>query len=393
MPFFPSSGVSIDNETIGTNAAGELNVKQSVITQTTSYSNITYSANTTLTGDVYANNLTIDSGVTVTTAGYNFYCKGIFTNNGTITSSGYGSSGENGNGISLPNSYGGSGGGGGQDAGGGTGGNTLVAGGAPNSLVGSAGATPTPPTLTASLIQSWITNGISNYLSGAGGGGGNNGTGQNGGGGIYVQANQIIAGTINANGIQGNGTNGGAGGGGCILLVYGSGGYTAGTYNVNGGAQGINYGGAGGAGNLMTFQDTSQVLPSFAYTTNTTSIQNRNASYLYDSSQTTSTTPVTIITQSITPQTTGLVYVRVVAKISNNTIGDGIQIGLFNGSTPIDFDEYTQEGISSNPHLTELYYEAQYSTGTAQAFSIQYNAITGGIASCEIQEFTIAEVY
>ena len=62
-----------------------------------------------------------------------------------------------------------------------------------------------------------------------------------GGYGIYIQANQIIAGVINANGQNGGGSSVytysmGGGGGGVILLAYGSGGYTAGTYNVSGGS-------------------------------------------------------------------------------------------------------------------------------------------------------------
>lgn len=66
--------------------------------------------------------------------------------------------------------------------------------------------------------------------------------------GIYIQANQIIAGTINAVGMGGGGGQEGGGGGGAIILSYGSGGYTAGTYNVAGGTAGTGLGSGGGNG-------------------------------------------------------------------------------------------------------------------------------------------------
>ena len=78
--------------------------------------------------------------------------------------------------------------------------------------------------------------------------------------GIYIQANKIIAGTINAagqnGGMLGSG-GGGGGGGGTILLAYGSGGYVEGTYNTNGGLGGLagpngGAGGSGGAGQVLT---------------------------------------------------------------------------------------------------------------------------------------------
>ena len=151
MPIYPSSTTAVDGTTITENAAGEIAVKQSTITQTNSYSDITYSSDTTLTADVYANNLTIDSGITLTTAGYNIYCTGTFTNNGTVSGSGYGGSGGAGSnggtgtgGGSYTNSYGGSGGGGSLK--GGNGGNTTVSGGNGSGVGGGAGSTPTAPT-------------------------------------------------------------------------------------------------------------------------------------------------------------------------------------------------------------------------------------------------------
>ena len=398
-----SEGSAPDGSTLDINASGEIQVKPSTITQNSSLSNITYSTNTTLTADVYAGNITINTGVVITTNGYNFYAAGTFTNNGTINTGTNGSAGGANSGVypggSIPTSYGGSGGGG--SLSGGNGGSTTVSGGAASSTSpGSPGSSATAPSLTTSLIQNWYTNNISyNYLSGAGGGGSGAGGGSyggNGGSGIYIQANKIIAGTINTTGGNSGGTYaGGGGGGGSILLAYGSGGYTAGTYTTTGGTAtgSSDSGGVGGNGIVMTFAGTPIIVSGFSYTTNSNSIKNRNSTYLYAPASTTSTSPTTAISQTLTPQTSGLIAVRVLAKISNNTLNDKVNIELYNGSTLLDSDTYTQEGLASNPHLTALYYEATYTIGTPQTFSVQFNAITGGTASCEIQEFTIEEIY
>jgi len=423
-PISGTSGVSalLDNYTTTTNSNGQIIVKPSTITQSGSLANITYSTNTTLTADVYANDITINNGITITTNGYNFYCQGTFTNNGTINTGtlnnggpGCGNAnGGGGAGGSLPNSYGGSGGGGGSTTtsngtaeGGGNGGSTIAAGGSGGSPGGN-GSTPAAPTLSATTIQNWYSSGIVNYLGGAGGGGGAAGGNFSDGGGsgsygLYIQANQIIAGTINTNGISVTNSapaaagGGGGGGGGVLLLAYGNGGYTAGTYNVSGGSgqtgNGGANGGSGGAGQILLYDGTPIPLIGFKYTTNANSIKNRNSSYQYLIINTTSTTPTTAISQTLTPQTSGLIAVRVVARVYNNTIGDGVAVQLINGSTQLDSDSYTQEGLANNPHYIILYYEGVYPIGTPQTFSVQYNAITGGTAYCEIQEFTIEEVY
>ena len=390
-----------DNNTIYLNSSNQLAVKPSSITQSSTLQNITISSNTTLKSDIYCNNFTINSGVVLTTNGYNIYCTGTFTNNGTINtgySTGQATSGASG--TSFPNSYGGSGGGGG--GGGGSGGNTLVPGGSS----GNPGSTPSAPTLTNSLINSWYKNGMSNYLAGAGGGCGigngfASGLGGQGAYGIYIQANKIIAGTINANGGAGASSpsygGGGGGGGGVILLAYGSGGYTTGTYNVSGGAYGTSStgnGGTGGNGQILTYNYS--IMPinisSFAYTTSS-GILNRNSSFQYVSTNTTSTSPTTIISQSLTPQYTGLVRIRAVVQVWNNTAGDGVFVGLYNGSNLLD-SETLISNTANQQQIAYLYDEVLYSTPfSQQAFSIQFNAVSGGTAYAEIQEFTIEEVY
>jgi len=395
---------AVDNNTIYLNSSNQLAVKPSSINVLqNSYQDITISSNTTLTSDLYCNNLTINSGVVLTTHGYNIYCLGTFTNNGTITTGNLsnGATSSYGVGGSLSSSYGGSGGGGG---GGGTGGSTLVAGGS----AGSNGSTPSAPTLSNSLIQNWYINGFTNYLGGAGGGAGTSGLGGFGSGGggaygIYIQANQIIAGTINAVGGGGGiptgqeGGGGGGGGGGVILLAYGSGGYTAGTYNVGGGGGGIGSngnGGSGGNGQILTYNySIPPILFSNFSTTINSGIKNRNSSYNYSAQKTTSTSPQSLISQSFTPQTTGLVKVKAVVNVYNNTAGDGVFVGLYNGSTNLDYETLISSSANQQ-QIAYLYNEVLYSPPfSQQAFSIQFNAVGGGTAYAEIQEFTIEEVY
>lgn len=266
---------------------------------------VIYNKNTSLTGDILAYSITIDNGINLTTNGYALICNNTFINNGVIhtgfSNLGYGgvggstNSGNGGNGGSVPNSYGGSGGGGGGGQGvngdnggsGGNGGNTQVSGGSGGPGVsgwGYSGSSVTPPTITNPLIQTWYSSGFNNYLDGAGGGGGGGGayvgggvggSGGKGGSGIYIQANKIIAGTINSNGSEGitgyypsslytgGSGGGGGGGGGTIILAYGSGGYIAGSHNTNGGSGGYGgstpggagggSGGSGGNGELITY--------------------------------------------------------------------------------------------------------------------------------------------
>ena len=389
---------AVDNNTIYLNSSNQLSVKPSSITQTNTLQNITISSNTTLTNDLYCNNLTINSGVVLTTNGHNIYCYGTFTNNGTINTGNLNNGGSSGvvAGGSVPNSYGGSGGGGGN--GGGAGGSTLAPGG-PSGVTGGNGgngSTPSAPTLSNSLLNQWYLNGFQNYLAG-GGGGGSGGVGGNGAYGIYIQANQIIAGTINATGTQGTSHYGagGSGGGGAILLAYGSGGYTPGTYNVSGGAflpDGDGGGGAGGNGQVITYNYSVPPIniSSFNYTF-TSGIFNRNSSYQYAKTYTTSTSPTTIISQSLTPQFTGLVKIKAVVQVYNNTAGDGVFVGLYNGSNLLD-SETLISNTANQQQIAYLYDEVLYSTPfSQQAFSIQFNAVSGGTAYAEIQEFTIEE--
>ncbi len=252
-----------------------------------SYGNFTFSINTVLTSDVYANNVTIEPGVTVKTEGYNFLLTGTFDNRGTLET-GYTELYEN-----LPYSYGGSGGGGGfsydannyNGASGQAGFSTLSSGGQPggisySQLYGAGGITPSLQGITSATISQWFNSsalagfseGMSKYLAGATGGYSGNlqttGASIPGSGawGVYIQAKRIIAGTIDASGqgTVGGGAGSGGGGGGTILLAYGSGGIVPGQYSIMGGsgkASGVsyasNYGGNGGNGQIYSFNYSS----------------------------------------------------------------------------------------------------------------------------------------
>ena len=236
-------------------------------------SDITYNSNTILSANVVnCINLTIDTNVVLTTNGYDIYCAGNVINHGTIITGSEGNGGSAGQvGTSVANSFGGSGGGAGASTltAGEDGGSTSVSGGTGGTTTsenGNMGSSPALPTVSNANIITWSGNFIG-YFSSAGGGGGLSGSAVTGGSGVYglyIQASNIIAGSIIANGIAGDSgallssAGGGGGGGAFVLLSYGSGGYTAGTYNTlggNGGAGAVGYGGggSGGSGNVVAY--------------------------------------------------------------------------------------------------------------------------------------------
>jgi serine/threonine protein kinase len=216
------------------------------------------STDKTLSGNIFADDLTIDPGVTVTTNGFGIFCTGTFTNDGVIDTGAAPHGG-------YPRSFGGSGGGG---ASAGTGNgmpgySTLAPGGTAGINYGAAGgngSTPAAPTLTGSLLKTWKQNGLKEYLTGASGGQGHarqtaGQIGSPGAYGIVIEGHKVVAGSIDASGsagvYSGSAGSGGGGGGGAIVIVYGPGGYEPGSYEVSGGAGSVNSG-AGGAGQVIT---------------------------------------------------------------------------------------------------------------------------------------------
>ena len=250
--------------------------------------NVTIASPTTLTRDMYYNNLTVTS--TLTTNGYRIFVNGILNGAGTITwgiansganavgaTRGLGGAANPSGGIFFQNVAGGNGdgvAGGGVSGGsvtialgvaGGAGGNGSGGGGTPG---GAGGTISTPVTkfgvfgdLTLKGIDMSIAGVLSTmYRSSAGGGGGYGGinSGAGGGGGAsggltYIYANSW-AGTFTISNIGGNGGNatstfnagGGGGGGGVSVVVYSSKTWT-GTYALTGGTAGNSTAGAGNA--------------------------------------------------------------------------------------------------------------------------------------------------
>jgi hypothetical protein len=205
----------------------------------TASTTITISNNEILAADLYCNNLTVDPGVQVVTAGYNIYCQGVVDNEGTIVtgSSPFGN---------FPLSYGGSGSGATMPEAtsrvAALGYATSAPGGMPCQYPhcpGGEGASPPLPRLRGTSLEAWRTAGMTLFLAGAAGGAIPTARGGAGAYGLFISGSRIVAGTIEAEGAGGrSGTDGeysGSGGGGTVILDYGTGGYKPGSYLVGGG--------------------------------------------------------------------------------------------------------------------------------------------------------------
>jgi len=246
--------------------------------------NVTISSNTTLTADRYYDDLTINSGYTLSPAGYRIFVKGTLTNNGYIDRSGNdgeGGADSNDGGAALGGGYlAGSGAGG--RGGVGSGENGIAGGsvtsslggsggtGANNTYTGGAGGSASQPPTTSgrfSVYPSAVSmydyiEGNRIYGGGGGGGGAGNGNETGGGGGsgagvMVICAKEFVNnGTIRANGGNGgagenNVAGGGGGGAGSIVIVYNT--LTDnGTFTALGGSGGV-AGGASGSNGTITF--------------------------------------------------------------------------------------------------------------------------------------------
>jgi hypothetical protein len=254
------------------------------------------------TNVVFANNLTINSGVTLNLVGWHLFVSGTLTNNGVISANGN-STTTNTGGAAISSATGSSfndiatistaGGNGGTTAGGSNGVNLgnigAITGQAGHGGAGSGGAGGiggTSTNLTSTGIQpralpwtilGWGYSALGTnqpLYGGCGGGGGGgsatgNGGGGGGGGGPMIILAATIAGTgviqalggNGANAVGGNGGGGGGGAGGVIILMSGSvsSGAVAGqTISVAGGSGGSGLGSGsagatGGAGNLYLY--------------------------------------------------------------------------------------------------------------------------------------------
>ena len=340
---------------------------------------VVFSSSTTLTGPVYAYNITIDSGVTVTTNDNPLIAYDYLNNGGTIVGGSYGSS--------ATSSYGGSGGGGGGNGGGGgaegqNGYATQVAGGTGGTgYTGSAqnggtGSTPSAPSLSASTIQTWYSNGLYNYLTGAAGGNGGAGDtgfyGHSGPGsyGVYIQGYTVTAGSINVNGANGGSMTGapgggaGGGGGGYIIVSYGNGGYTSGSYSYSAGSGGTGSlengtegvaGGNGGAGGMQAF--SQEALPTATPATVPT--------------LTIATNPVTKGTSDVV-SASGTSTDTIAIEYSNGTvIASGTGSASFNADT-FNTGSYTLEACDTSVDICSATQTLTVNPPTV-TLSIQYN--------------------
>ena len=125
-------------------------------------------------------------------------------------------------------------------------------------------------------------------------------------------------------------------------------------------------------------------------------VKGKNRAYQQNltASTTTSTTATLLGTAiSFTPEFSGYLVISAVVRVSNDTLSDGVNVSLLNGTTVLDSETYTQEGLASNSHTVVLHYELSGQTiGTALSISLNFNAVTGGTASAKIVSFTIAEI-
>ncbi len=259
----------------------------------------------TLARDIFlANGSTLNSGISIVTAGFRIFCAGTFTNNGTIRWNGTnatansavaGTSLSNANspinnttgGAGNPSTAGGAGGAlgaagsngvAGTAAGfggvGGVGGNGTSGsggnGGTQTALVATQGSVRAVPFALIGKLITGTQSTVQNLQGGTGGGGGaadasNTGAGGGAGGGIVIVCAKVFAGTgaIQARGgdgstrTAGNVGGGGGGGGGLVIVVSSSvvaGVISGQTIDANGGAKGLLHGSGtdGSNGNLGT---------------------------------------------------------------------------------------------------------------------------------------------
>lgn len=234
---------------------------------------VTISSNTTLSGPMHANNLTIDSTFFLTSANYPIYVRGTLTVNGTIRVLANNGAAGGGSGTAQPTTFyagSSSGGAGGTAAGSastsltnavGTVGGT---GGTGSSGAGAAAGTVTTPAMSSGgvnlnrtifgmfspMIQSATTKW--SISSGGGGGGGDGavaGGGGGGGGGTIMIFAKMIAGSGDLSCPGGNGgsplsgnSGGGGGGAGGFIGVCSTTGLGSVTTNVTGGTGGTGSG-------------------------------------------------------------------------------------------------------------------------------------------------------
>lgn len=164
-----------------------------------------------------------------------------------------------------------------------------------------------------------------------------------------------------------------------------------------------------GSGNSITYSGFSGIyfddpvsISSNLTVTGYSWIKGKNRSYQQAlTASTTTSTSATLLgtSMSFTPSFSGYMVISAIVRANNNTIGDGVVIGLYQGATSgalttlLDSETYTQEGLASNSETFVLHYELSGQTvGTATYISLAFNAVTGGTASAKIVSLSVQEI-
>ena len=95
--------------------------------------------------------------------------------------------------------------------------------------------------------------------------------------------------------------------------------------------------------------------------------------------------------QSQTYAYNGNAYVNAVVRGSNDVVGDGIEVALLNGTSTLDSEIYTQEGLAGNEHTFSLAYTLPVLSGTLYTLTTQISAVTGGTVSAKLVNFTVRD--
>ena len=124
---------------------------------------------------------------------------------------------------------------------------------------------------------------------------------------------------------------------------------------------------------------------------NNTVLPNPLSSYNYQdltAQTTTSTTSVNLASAvDIQPLFDGNLTISAIVRGNNNTLSDGITVSLLNGTTVLDSETYTQEGVASNSHTFALMYNLSVSKGNLYNIYLTFNAVSGGTASAKVVSF------
>ena len=112
---------------------------------------------------------------------------------------------------------------------------------------------------------------------------------------------------------------------------------------------------------------------------------------------TTSTSDTAITSVAITPKSSGNIHILFLYFCSNNTIGDGLNLRLYVGSssgaltTLYSTISVTQEGLAGNDQLLGVSASGIFTVGTTYYWTPTLSVNTGGTASASLLYYRISE--